>query len=488
MLTKTRVFGLLICVLFAFGIAGCGGDDGVSPVNEGPKVATGIPDLAAKAGDAGVDDYIDLDDAFSDDNFGGKRLTYRIVENTDESLVTATIDEGGRLDLTFLKDRCCATITVEAKDGEGMKVQDSFEVCLYQNPRLPGVACWEAGNIYTVVGTGFPAKGEDGLPPEETGLYWPQDINFSPNGTPYVVDWNNHRVISMDPDRTMRTVIGGRFGDGEDGVATEIGLNHPTHVSFDPQGYLILTAWHNSFLKRLDLSTGYITTFCGTGARSYNGDGIPAAQAFLDLPASTAFDSQGRLYLGDQANQRIRMIDDQGLIQTVAGNGAFGFSGDGGPATSAQLFFEVGQAANPSGKIIIDPDDNLYITDTRNHCIRKVDSGTGIITTIAGIGTQRGFSGDGGPATDAKLNEPRDITMDADGNLYIADTRNFCIRMVDTSGIITTVAGIPGSYGYSGDGGPPTQAELSEPYGVEIGPDGNLWITDTQNNAVRVIY
>jgi len=201
------------------------------------------------------------------------------------------------------------------------------------------------------------------------------------------------------------------------------------------------------------------------------------------------------MYIGDQANFRIRSIERDGIIRTVAGNGMQGLGGDGGPATNAMFRFERGQAANPSGRLALDASENMYIADTGNHVIRRVDKASGIISTVAGEvlkdtagqdSTSSGYAGDGGQATAAKLNDPRDIAVDTAGNLYIADTGNYVIRRVDTSGIITTIAGT-GSPGYTGEAGPATQAAITSVYGIEIGPAGNLWISDLNNCVIRVL-
>ncbi len=339
--------------------------------------------------------------------------------------------------------------------------------------------------ITTFVGTGEAGLGAEGLGPLETQLYWPQDLTFGPDGLPYILDWNNHRVRVLDQG-VMRTVIGtGELGDSPAGVALEVGLNHPTHISFDPLGRLILSAWHNSKVMRVDFATGLIEPIVGDGTRFYSGDGGPAIDAWVNLPTATAFDAAGRMYISDQENQRVRMVDTNGIITTVVGTGVPGFSGDGGPATEAQIWAPVSQAAAPSSRIAIDSQGNLYLADSNNNRIRKIDT-NGIINTVAGNGDV-GIGGDGGPATEASLDFPTDIAIDGEGNLYIADTLNSCIRKVDTNGTITTFAGPCGSPGYAGDGGHPTEALLDRPYGIVFDGAGNFYIADTHNHRIRVI-
>ena len=376
------------------------------------------------------------------------------------------------------------------------------------------------GHLYNYAGTGAPGYGAVGQVPSKTQLYWPQDVSFGPDGAPYVLDWNNHRVIAIDKTTgRFRLVVGvsdGDFGDpcpssGDcvDIVATNAKLNHPTHVLFAPGGNMVLCAWHNSMLLELDPSTGLMDRFCGTGARAYNGDNQTSETAFVDLPVGLAFDADGRLYFGDQANMIIRMIDESGIIHTVAGTPPvlvgssyqpqFGFSGDEGPATEAKLYFERGQVADPSGKICFDAAGNLYIADTQNHAVRVVDT-AGIIHRFAGLyPASPGYAGDDGPANAAQLREPRDVAADADGNIFIADTGNHVVRMVAPDGTITTVAGkFRGALGAAPslmpnqvraeNGVAARDARLMYPFGVEVSADGRLWISDTENNVVRVLY
>ncbi|MCC7262177.1 MAG: hypothetical protein IT369_06605 [Candidatus Latescibacteria bacterium] len=341
--------------------------------------------------------------------------------------------------------------------------------------------------ILAFAGTGEAGLGAEGKPPLQTQLYLPQDLSFGPDGRAYILDWNNHRVRVID-DGLMHTLIGtGELGDAESGPALEVKLNHPTHISFDPLGRLVLAAWHNSKVLRYDFSTGYVETICGTGQRAYSGDGGPAVAAAINLPSATAFDSQGRMYIADQENQRVRRVEPDGTISTVVGTGLAGYSGDGGPAVAAQIFAPVGQAAPPTSRITFDEAGNLYLADTFNNCVRRVDS-EGIITTVAGqCGEDKGSSGEGVPATQARFYWPCDVAADREGNLYIADTFNNCVRQVDAAGMITTVAGQCGKRGDEGDGGAANQARLYRPYGIEVDGQDNLYIADTHNHRIRVV-
>ena len=365
------------------------------------------------------------------------------------------------------------------------------------------------GRIETFAGTGDAGKGPEEAPLLQALFYLPQDLTYGPDGRLYILDWNNHRVrvTTKASDKTRQqhpryrgrvakgnvtTLIGtGELGDAPAGPAREIGLNHPTHISFDPLGRLILTAWHNSMILRYDFATDYIEPICGTGERTYSGDGGPAALATINLPSATAFDPLGRMYISDQENQRIRMVDTDGTIHTVVGTGDPGFSGDGGPADQARIYAPIGQAAPPTSRIATDEFGNLYIADTFNNRIRKVDYATGIITTIAGNGNPTPYltSGreEGAAALAVALSWPCDVAIDTEGRVFFADTFNHCVSYIDLDGALYTAAGQCGKSGDMGDGGHPQAALLSRPYGIELDPDDNLYIADTRNHRIRLV-
>ena len=261
---------------------------------------------------------------------------------------------------------------------------------------------------------------------------------------------------------------------GDGGLATAATLNDPFDVALDADGNVYIADNDNNAIRKVD-GDGIITTVAGdsTGGSGSTGDGGPAVGARLNNPYGVAVDPAGNLYIADSFNHRIRKVDTDGNITTVAG-GSNGYSGDGGPATDAELDTPYGVALDGAG--------NLYISDTYNHVIRMVDT-DGIITTVAGTGSY-GFAGDGGPATDAEFQYPRLIDVDAQGRIFIPESSNDRIRRVDTDGIITTIAGIDTS-GDSGDGGPATDAELNGPYGVALDADGGLFVADRYNYRVR---
>ena len=280
------------------------------------------------------------------------------------------------------------------------------------------------------------------------------------------------------PNGIITTVAGnGTFGySGDGGAATNAGLYNPWAVQVDNSGNLFIADDSNKRIRKVG-TNGIITTVAGNGTYGYSGDGGAATNAGLDLPYDVAVDAFGNLFIAEsEVNQRIRKVGTNGIITTVAGNGTASYSGDGGAATNAGL-------DNPYG-VAVDASDNLFIADTENQRIRKVGT-NGIITTVAGNGTYI-YSGDGGAATNAGLDVPYDVAVDTFGNLFIADTYSQRIRKVGTNGIITTVAG-NGTASYSGDGGSATNAGLDGPYGVAVDASDNLLIADTRNGRVRKV-
>jgi hypothetical protein len=274
----------------------------------------------------------------------------------------------------------------------------------------------------------------------------------------------------------------GFSGDG--GQATSAQLFEPYGMALDSAGNIYIADTRNQRIRKVTVATGVITTFAGNGTAGFGGDGGPATGAMLNLPTGVAVDGAGNVYISDQINNRIRKVTTNGIITTVAGNGQNAFyKGEGGPATAAQL-------CNPA-MVAVDGSNNLYISDSGNMAIRKV-SANGTITTVAGVGVslcgQAGaFSGDGGPATAAKLNDPYGITLDAAGNLYIGDLLNNRIRKVTAStGKISTVAG-DGTTSYNGDGIQATQASLNNPYMAALDSAGNLYIPDYYHYRIRKV-
>jgi uncharacterized protein (TIGR03437 family) len=264
----------------------------------------------------------------------------------------------------------------------------------------------------------------------------------------------------------------GFSGDG--GPATSASFFDPDGVAVDTSGNFFIADTYNNRIRKVSASR-IITTVAGNGTQGFSGDGGPATSASFFYPHGVAVDAAGNVFIADTFNNRIRKVSAGGIVTTIAGGGTAGL-GDGGPATSASL-------SSPT-VVAVDASGNLFIADPYNNRIRKV-SASGIITTVAGNGTQ-GFGGDGGPATSASLDTPFGVAVDSSGNLFIADTGNYRIRKVSASGIITTVAG-NGTPGLAGDGGAATSASLSLAYAVAVDVSGNLFIADTYNDRIRQV-
>ena len=378
----------------------------------------------------------------------------------------------------------------------------------------------QTGIITTVAGTMNWGFNGDNIPAIRAELHYLKGLTTDVAGNLYIADWGNGRIRKVDGKTGIITTFAGRAAP--DKVhATESYLRTPTNIATDSLGNLYIATFRR--VRKVDAQTGIITSLrlsndypkevtvdskdnlyvvytrfvskvntktgkevpiAGDGGAGFGGDNVKAVRTSLNGARDIAFDSVGNLYIADSGNHRIRKVDfESGIITTVAGTGNFGFDGDGVAANKASL-------AQPYG-IAIDSKDNLYIADTYNHRVRKVDTKMGIITTIAGNGPNGafhgGFAGDGGPATESMLDTPIDLAFDGKDNLYIADKHNNRIRRIDAkTGIITTIAG-NGEAGFSGDGGDATEAKLSLPEGIWIDLSGNLYIADTGNNRIRLV-
>ena len=341
--------------------------------------------------------------------------------------------------------------------------------------------------IRTVAGTLANRKGfsGDGGPATEARLYIPTGIATDAGGNVYVADTGNHRVRRIDSTGVITTFAGtGDEGFGGDGMlATEAQLNEPIGIATDAAGNVYVADSGNRRVRRIDLA-GVITTFAGTGDEGFSGDDGPANEAQFYLPHGVATDAAGNVYVTDHFDDRVRRVDSAGVITTFAGTGERGLSGDGGPAVEARLINPLGIATDAGG--------NVYVVDSGNNRVRRIDP-SGIITTFAGARTygrsgheigEPGFSGDNGPAAEAQLNNPWDVATDAAGNVYVTDNDNQRVRRIDPAGVITTFAGT-GTWGYSGDGGPATEAEFGELSGIATNAAGTVYIADRSLHVVR---
>jgi sugar lactone lactonase YvrE len=325
------------------------------------------------------------------------------------------------------------------------------------------------GTIVTVAGSGKAGYSGDGGPATQAQLNAPHGLAVDGQGNLFVVDHFNQRIRKVGADGMITTVAGtGRAGyTGDGGKAIDAQLQLPMFLAFNGAGELFISDWRNRRVRKLS-PDGLITTAAGNGKGGYSGDGGPAAEATFAEVVGLAMDAAGNLFIADPDNRRIRRVSPEGVITTVAGNGKRGYSRNGGLATEAQLDRPVGVAVDAAG--------NLFITEIFVHVVRKVDT-KGIITTVAGTG-EPGFSGDGGPAVAAQLSNPFGVAVDSAGNLFIADWGNYRVRKVDSTGIITTVAGNGGKR-YSGEGGPATATGLRGPLALGIDAAGSLLISQS---------
>jgi sugar lactone lactonase YvrE len=354
-----------------------------------------------------------------------------------------------------------------------------FHTLLLCSLSFSGVA--KAQKISTVAGGG-PAGGTA----QTAFIAYPSSVVKDSAGNTYISSNYGHYVYKLSTAGALTVFAGKGYAgfSGDNGLAINAALNLPAGLAIDKAGNLYIADSGNNRIRPVAAATGKITTVAGSGPAnrffqgSYSGDGGPAIQARLNAPLTAAVDGQGNLFISDEANFRIRRVDSKTkVITTVAGTGKGGYGGDGGPATSAEIFYAI--------TVTVDKSDDLYIADSGNNRIRRVDGKTQVITTVAGDGTG-GFKGDGGPATQAELSFPNAVTEDYAGNLYVIDTGNNRVRKVNLKGIIKTYVGT-GIAGFSGDGGPGTKAEISDSSGGYVDASDNLLIADSGNQRVRII-
>ncbi|OJJ23432.1 hypothetical protein BKI52_03465 [marine bacterium AO1-C] len=337
-----------------------------------------------------------------------------------------------------------------------------------------------SGIITTIAGTG--AFGDSGDGGQATSAQFKSVDDIAVHGSNlYIVDDNSDRVRKIDLSTgTISNFAGGGSTSANGIAATSARLNQPSGVATDASGNLYITESSGRLVRKVNAGTGIITTVAGNGSSGHTGDGGSATSASVDIPTGVAVDAAGNIYIKEELY--IRKVDaTTGNISTLTGNGnngyAVAFTGDGGPANQAQFYQQIGVATDAAG--------NVYVADTYNHRVRKIDAATGNISTIAGNGTANS-SGDGGQAVSAQINGPYGVATDAAGNIYIAEGFGHRVRKINTSGVITTIAGT-GSAGYSGDGGSATSATLSTPQDMVIDATGNLYILDYSNRRIRKV-
>jgi DNA-binding beta-propeller fold protein YncE len=330
--------------------------------------------------------------------------------------------------------------------------------------------------ISTVAGTGEQGFAGDGGPAVAAVLNNPFDLAFDADGNLIFSDTFNHRIRRIDARTGLITTIAGngeRGFSGDGGPATAAALNEPYGVVVDGNGEVFFADRLNRRVRRID-SRGRITTLAGDGSGKFSGDGGLAPLAGLAEPNGLAL-ADNRLYIADVADHRVRVVDlHNGKIATFAGTGAGRHDGDGGPATDAGIF---GARA-----VAFAPDGSLYVMERQGSCIRQIEDG--IIYTIAGTG-DRGYAGDGGDARQAVFAAPKEMAMAPNGDIFVVDTENHAIRLIEAAtGIVRTIAG-NGTAGPGGDGGPAERAGLARPHGAVVGPDGSVYIGDSENHRVR---
>lgn len=348
----------------------------------------------------------------------------------------------------------------------------TFTVCL---------ASAATNEIDTVAGTGAAANNGDAGRADAVNIGQPFGVEIGPDGALYVTEVQNHRVLRVDLKAgSVTTVAGnGNKGYGGDGkAATEASLNEPYEVRFDSQGNMYFVEMQNHLIRRVDAATGTISTVAGTGEAGFGGDGGPATQARFRRPHSIALDGDDALLVADIGNHRIRRIDlKSGLIDTIAGNGKRLPPRDGSLAKGNPM---IGPRA-----LCIDG-NTLWIALREGHSIWRMNLRSGRLKHVAGTG-QKGFAGDGGDPKLARFNGPKGIAVGPQGDVFVVDTENQAIRRINLKAErISTIAGQgPKHQGGGGDGGPATKAELGRPHGICVGSHGAVYIGDTLNHRVR---
>ncbi len=342
-------------------------------------------------------------------------------------------------------------------------------------------AALQAGTIDTVIGTGKADNNGRQGPAPMVNVGQPFGVELGPRGGLFVTEVQNHRVLRLDLETMKVTTVAGNgkagySGDG--GPATAASLNEPYEVRFDREGNMFFVEMKNHLVRRVDAKNGVISTVAGSGIAGYGGDGGPAVKARLRVPHSIALDGKGGLYIADIGNHRIRKVDlASGQISSIAGSPERALPREGQQARGNPIL---------GPRALCFHQNTLWIALREGHSVWKLPLAKGTLHHVAGDGT-KGFSGDGGSARSARFNGPKGICVGPKGLVYVVDTENQVIRRIDPArDAIETVAGSgPQQRGGAGDGGPADQAQLDRPHGICVGPDGNIYIGDTLNHRVR---
>jgi streptogramin lyase len=340
-----------------------------------------------------------------------------------------------------------------------------------------------AQSIDTIAGTGKPENNGGEGRALSINVGDPFGVEIGPDGALYICEVRNHRVFRLElKSGQLTTVAGnGRKGySGDGGPATQAELNEPYEVRFDSAGNMLFVEMQNQLVRKVDRKTGVISTVAGTGKKGDSGDGSLATKAEFSSPHSIAIDAADNIYIADIGNHRIRKVDAKsGAVTTIAGNGerkqpSEGKSGPDKPMLGPRALFIDGPT--------------MWIALREGHAVWRMDLPSGMLTHVSGTGT-KGFTGDGGPAKSATFNGPKGIAVGPDKFVYVVDTENHAIRKLDmTSGKISTIAGLgPDKKGATGDGSPAKDATMDRPHGICVGPDGAVYIGDTLNHRVRRI-
>jgi streptogramin lyase len=344
----------------------------------------------------------------------------------------------------------------------------------------PGLLALHGQTIDTVAGTGKAENSGDG-PALKTNVGQPFGVEIGPDGALYICEVQNHRVRRLDPKSGALTTVAGSgtkgyAGDG--GPATKAQLNEPYEVRFDKGGNMLFVEMQNQLVRKVDATSGTISTVAGTGQKGFSGDGGPATKATFSSPHSIALDGEDNLYIADIGNHRIRKVDARtGIVTTIAGNGERQQPVDGQAAAGKPM-------AGPRALVV--EGKTLWIALREGHAVWTLDLAGGTLKHIAGTG-KPGFSGDGGSSKEATFNGPKGIALGPDKMVYVVDTENHAIRRIDPfRKTLYTVAGTyPAKRGGEGDGGRATKATLDRPHGICVAADGTIYIGDTNNHRVR---